>query len=53
MVNLSKIAAIRADNESKFYSICFDGYDGEILLSRNKYTDMVDLLKQKFAGIRF
>lgn len=51
IVNLSKVAAIHADNDAKKYAIAFNNTDGEIVVSREKYTVMVSLLKEKFAGL--
>lgn len=51
LVNLSKVSFIRVDNESKNYALLLEGYAGEILLSRNKYQEVLKLLKNKFAGI--
>lgn len=53
IVNLSKVSFIRADGNSKTYAIQFDGYDGEILLSRDKYPELIALLKEKYANIDF
>ena len=53
IVNLSKVSFIRADGSSKTYAIQFDGYDGEILLSRDKYPELIALLKEKYANIDF
>lgn len=51
IVNLSRVAAVRADNEAKNYAIRFKDYAGEILLSREKYTELVELLKGRYAGL--
>ena len=51
IVNLSQVAAVRADNEAKNYAIRFKEYEGEILLSREKYAELVALLKGRYAGI--
>ena len=51
IVNLSKVSFIRADNDAKNYAIQFRGYEGEILLSRDKYAELVDLLRARYAGI--
>lgn len=51
IVNLSKVSCIRVDSVSKNYSLQFDGYAGEILLSRDKYIEIVQLLKDKYARI--
>ena len=53
IVNLSKVSFIRADGSSKTYAIQFDGYDGEVLLSRDKYPELLTLLKEKYANIDF
>ena len=49
--DLSQVAAVRADNEAKNYAIRFKEYEGEILLSREKYAELVALLKGRYAGI--
>lgn len=51
IVNLSKVSCVRADSTSKNHTLQFDGYAGEILLSRDKYTEIIDLLKRKYARI--
>ena len=51
IVNLSKVSAVHADNESKRYGVSFRDYDGEILVSREKYADMVSRLREKIARI--
>ena len=51
IVNLSQVAAVRADNDAKIYTIRFKDYEGEILLSREKYAELVALLKGRYAKI--
>ena len=51
IVNLSKVSAVHADNESKRYGVSFRDYEGEILVSREKYADMVSRLREKIARI--
>lgn len=51
IVNLSKVSYIKADNEKKYFSVIFDGYAGEVMLSRDKYAEVVQLLKEKYAKI--
>ena len=51
IVNLAQVSFIRADNDAKNYALRFKDYDGEILLSRNKYTEIVDLLRDRYAKI--
>lgn len=51
IVNLSKVSSVRVDNVSKNYSLQFDGYAGEVILSRDKHTEIVQLLKEKYARI--
>ena len=53
IVNLSKVSFIRADGNSKTYAIQFDGYDGEILLSRDKYPELIALLKENTPTLTF
>ena len=51
IVNLSKISFVRADGSNKSYAIQFKGYEGEILLSRDKYPELLALLREKYADI--
>ena len=51
IVNLSKVAFVRADSASKNYAIQFNGYSGEVLLSRSKYSELVGLLKERYARL--
>lgn len=51
IINLSKVSFIRADNDSKNYAIQFDGYDGEVLLIRDKYAQLLTLLKDRYAKV--
>lgn len=51
IVNLSKVSYIKADNEKKYFSLIFEGYAGEVMLSRDKYADVVQLLKEKYARV--
>lgn len=51
IVNLSKISFIRVDNDNKNYAIQFSGHAGEILLSRDKYAEILSLLKGNYAKI--
>lgn len=51
IVNLSRVSAVHADSGAKNYTIRFKDYEGEILLSREKYTEIMSLLKERYAGI--
>lgn len=51
IVNLAKVAGVCADSEKKSYTIRFADYGGEVLLSRDKYSEFVTLLKQRFSNI--
>lgn len=51
IVNLSKISSIRVDNTSKNYALQFEGFVGEIMLSRDKYGEIIKLLKDRYAKI--
>ena len=52
IVNLRKVSVIDADNESKRYVIRFKKTGGEISISREKYTEIVDILREKYAKLR-
>lgn len=51
IVNLSQVSVVRVDNETKNYFIRFKEYEGEILLSREKYAELVELLKKRYARL--
>ena len=51
IVNLSKVSAVHADSGAKNYTLRFKDYEGEILLSREKYTEIMSILKERYAGI--
>lgn len=51
IVNLSKVSGIRVSNETKRYTILLTGYAGEIILSRERYTQMLSLLKDRYANL--
>ncbi|WP_234122760.1 LytR/AlgR family response regulator transcription factor [Clostridium hydrogenum] len=51
IVNLAMISFIKVNSESRSYSIMFEGYNGEVLLSRNKYSEIMELLKNKYIKL--
>ncbi|WP_099204015.1 LytR/AlgR family response regulator transcription factor [Scatolibacter rhodanostii] len=51
IVNLSKVSFIKANAETKNYSLLFENYAGEIMLSRDKYAEVVSILKERYAKI--
>ncbi len=51
IVNLSKVAAVRVDTEEKRYAIRFEGYEGEVPISRKKYAEIVSRLHEKSVEI--
>lgn len=53
IVNLSKVSYVRADNESKNFALIFDGYAGEVMVSREKYKEVLQLLKVNMRSLRF
>ena len=51
IVNLSRVSYVRADNEAKNFALIFEGYAGEVMVSRDKYTEVLQLLKNKYAKL--
>lgn len=51
IVNLKKISAIRTDAAKRSYAITLEGYDEEILLSREKQKEIIALLRQRYTMI--
>ena len=49
LVNLSKVSVIRSDSDSKYHAIGFRGMDGEIAVSREKYMQIVSMLRDTYA----
>lgn len=45
------VEAIHADNDAKHYAVRFRGFAGEIAVSREKYMEVVSLLRDKFARL--
>lgn len=48
IVNLAKVNSVHADNKNKWYTIKVEGYNGEVPLSREKYNELLVLLKSKY-----
>lgn len=51
IVNLRKITAIRTDAAKRSYGIMLEGYEEEILLSREKQKEIITLLQQRYSDI--
>ncbi len=51
IVNPEKITSIRVNSEKKVYTLHFDEYEGEIILSREKYSEILELMKDKYAKV--
>jgi DNA-binding LytR/AlgR family response regulator len=51
IVNLSKVSFVKVNNETKNYSLLFQDYDGEVMLSRYKYAEVISILQDKYAKI--
>ena len=51
LVNLSKVSMIQSDNDSKHYTLRLIGMDGEITVSREKYMEMLTLLREKYGRL--
>lgn len=52
IVNLEKVTAINVDSEKKIYSLDFSGYDGQALISREKYSEVMKLLREKYTKVQ-
>lgn len=51
IINLERVERININNDKKLYSITLDGFDGEIILSREKYKELMAVLKQKYSDL--
>ena len=51
IVNLEKIVSIQTDSSKRNYSLILEGYDGEIILSREKYKEIIALLQERYSNL--
>lgn len=51
IINLERVERININNDKKLYSITLDGFDGEIILSREKYKELMAVLKKKYSDL--
>lgn len=52
IVNMEKISAVRTDAAKRSYALTLEGYDEEILLSREKQKEIIELLQQRYSNIK-
>lgn len=51
IINLERVERININNDKKLYSITLDGFDGEIILSREKYKELMAVLKKRYSDL--
>lgn len=51
LVNMAHVVFVRSNNETKTYSLQMRDYNMELPLSRERYTEVLQLLKQEFTKI--
>lgn len=51
IINLERVVRININTDKKLYSITLDGFDGEIILSREKYKELMAVLKKKYSDL--
>lgn len=51
IINLERVERININNDKKLYSITLDGFDGEIILSREKYKELMAVLRKKYSDL--
>lgn len=51
IVNLDKVLRINIDSGKRIYTVALEGFDGELILSREKYRDLLSLLQQRYSDI--
>lgn len=51
IVNLSKVSFVKADAEAKNYALLFEDYSGQVMLSRDKYAEVISILKDRYVKI--
>ena len=51
IINLERVERININSDKKLYSITLDGFDGEIILSREKYKELMTVLRKKYSDL--
>ncbi|EFB75378.1 hypothetical protein SUBVAR_06351 [Subdoligranulum variabile DSM 15176] len=51
IINLERVERININNDKKLYSVTLDGFDGEIILSREKYKELMAVLRKKYSDL--
>ena len=51
IINLERVLHLNINTDKKLYSITLDGFDGEIILSREKYKELTEVLKKKYSDL--
>lgn len=52
IVNLEKVTGLHIDSGKKSYTLALSGFDGEIILSREKHREVVELLQKYYSDVR-
>lgn len=51
LVNLDRVSFVKANSDSKSYALLLEGFDGEVILSRQKYNQVLELLKDRYVKV--
>ncbi len=52
IVNLKKVTGLHIDSGKKSYTLALSGFEGEIILSREKHREVVELLQKYYSDVR-
>lgn len=51
IINLERVLHLNINTDKKLYSVTLDGFNGEIILSREKYKELMAVLKKKYSDL--
>lgn len=51
IINLERVVKLNINTDQKLYSVILDGFQGEIILSREKYKELMAVLKKKYSDL--
>lgn len=49
LVNLDRVSFVKANSDSKSYALLLEGFAGEVILSRKKYNETLEILKDRYV----
>lgn len=51
IINLERVTKLNINTDQKLYSITLEGFNGGIILSREKYKELMAVLRKKYSDL--